>query len=118
MTIPAPAASWLTDVQHCIAFSTRLPLAPPGPAPSCLARALRFNALAGLLVGGLAGAIYALALTLGLPPLLAALFALAATLWFTGALHEDGLADFVDALGGSRKRARALEIMSDSRIGR
>jgi adenosylcobinamide-GDP ribazoletransferase len=117
MTNDAPAASWPTEVKLCIAFSTRLPLAPAGLPSPCLARALRFNALAGLLVGGFAVAIYVLAQALGLPPFLDALLALAAALWFTGALHEDGLADFVDALGGSRSRLPALEIMRDSRIG-
>ena len=35
----------------------------------------------------------------------------------TGALHEDGLADTADGLGGGRTRERKLEIMRDSRIG-
>ncbi|WP_338320010.1 adenosylcobinamide-GDP ribazoletransferase, partial [Bradyrhizobium ottawaense] len=34
-----------------------------------------------------------------------------------GALHEDGLADTADGLGGGRTRERKLEIMRDSRIG-
>ena len=35
----------------------------------------------------------------------------------TGALHEDGLADTADGIGGGRSAERALEIMRDSRIG-
>jgi adenosylcobinamide-GDP ribazoletransferase len=35
----------------------------------------------------------------------------------TGAVHVDGLADTADALGAGRDRARALEILQDSRIG-
>jgi adenosylcobinamide-GDP ribazoletransferase len=35
----------------------------------------------------------------------------------TGALHEDGLADTADGLGGGATRERKLEIMRDSRIG-
>ena len=34
-----------------------------------------------------------------------------------GGFHEDGLADVADGLGGSYDRARALEIMKDSRVG-
>jgi adenosylcobinamide-GDP ribazoletransferase len=35
----------------------------------------------------------------------------------TGAFHEDGLADCVDAFGGAYTREDALRIMHDSRIG-
>jgi adenosylcobinamide-GDP ribazoletransferase len=67
---------------------------------------------------GLAGAAaYALASKPGLAPGTAALLALATTVLLTGALHEDGLADTADGLGGGRTRERKLEIMRDSRIG-
>lgn len=35
----------------------------------------------------------------------------------TGALHEDGLADTFDGMGGGRTREKALDIMKDSRLG-
>ncbi len=35
----------------------------------------------------------------------------------TGGLHEDGLSDFADGLGGGSDRAKMLAIMRDSRIG-
>ena len=35
----------------------------------------------------------------------------------TGALHEDGLADFLDGMGGGQGRERTLAIMKDSHIG-
>ena len=50
-------------------------------------------------------------------PVLAAIAATTAAILVTGALHEDGLADVCDALGGHAPRDRALEIMRDSRIG-
>jgi len=51
------------------------------------------------------------------PPAVASLLAVAAGIWWTGAFHEDGLADTADALGGHVDRDRALAIMKDSRIG-
>ena len=71
-------------------------------------------------VGGVGAAVFAAALH-GLPgpagALAAALLCTVATVLLTGAFHEDGLADLADGLGGSADRARALEIMKDSRIG-
>lgn len=49
--------------------------------------------------------------------LVAAVLCTAATVWMTGAFHEDGLADTADGLGGDVSRERALAIMKDSRIG-
>ena len=50
--------------------------------------------------------------------LLAATLALLATCLLTGALHEDGLADTADALGGGgADRERILAILKDSRHG-
>ena len=75
----------------------------------------------GILVAGVAIACYWLAAQLlprsALTPLVAAALSTMATLVLTGALHEDGLADTADGLGGSAGRERALEIMKDSRIG-
>jgi adenosylcobinamide-GDP ribazoletransferase len=75
----------------------------------------------GLVVAGVAAACYGAAV-MALPrsifaPLVAAILSTVATVLLTGALHEDGLADMVDGLGGSTDRQRALEIMKDSRIG-
>ena len=72
--------------------------------------------LVGMLVGGFGAGVLWLA-GLGWPPLVAALLSVAATVWLTGAFHEDGLADTFDALGGRVPRERALAIMKDSRIG-
>jgi len=49
--------------------------------------------------------------------LVAAVVSTGLTVLLTGALHEDGLADVADGLGGSHERVRALEIMKDSRVG-
>jgi adenosylcobinamide-GDP ribazoletransferase len=71
--------------------------------------------LVGLVVGGLLAA-----LDVALAPLGAtadATLVVAASLLLTGALHEDGLADTSDAMGGGFERQRVLEILKDSRIG-
>ena len=52
------------------------------------------------------------------PTALAAMAAIIVRILITGALHEDGLADFIDGFGaGGTDRKRILDIMKDSRIG-
>lgn len=108
----------IADLRMAASFVTILPVASSKPAgDGAIARATWALPVAGLLVG-LAGAlVYKIASRLGLPPDLAALLALGTTALITGALHEDGLADTADGLGGGRTRERKLEIMRDSRIG-
>jgi adenosylcobinamide-GDP ribazoletransferase len=100
-----------------IAFLTRLPLpAPRLMGSSTLAAAMHLFPLAGVVVGGLGAASYALASCV-LPPVLSATLAVAAMAAATGAMHEDGLADIADGFGGGADRERKLAIMKDSRIG-
>ena len=108
----------VADLRMAASFVTILPVASSKPAgDGAVARATWALPLAGLLVG-LAGAfVYKVAIRCGLTPNLAALLALVTTALITGALHEDGLADTADRLGGGRTRERKLEIMRDSRIG-
>jgi adenosylcobinamide-GDP ribazoletransferase len=107
-------------------FFTRVPVTGRlagwvGFSPAMLrASAAHFPGI-GLLVGLLAAGV-AWGLLQALPPVaaapfVAAVFSTIATVLFTGALHEDGLADVADGLGGAQERGRALEIMKDSRIG-
>ncbi|WGD49553.1 adenosylcobinamide-GDP ribazoletransferase [Bradyrhizobium sp. CB1650] len=106
------------DLRVAASFVTILPVAPSKPAGNgAMARASWALPVAGLLVALAGAAAYAIASRVGLPSTAAALLALAATVLITGALHEDGLADTVDGLGGGRTRERKLEIMRDSRIG-
>jgi adenosylcobinamide-GDP ribazoletransferase len=52
-----------------------------------------------------------------LPYTIAVIIALPSRLIATGALHEDGLADFIDGFGGGTTKERILDIMKDSHIG-
>ncbi|KND58279.1 Cobalamin synthase [Candidatus Paraburkholderia schumanniana] len=78
--------------------------------------AARYFPLVGAMVGGVAALAYLAALRV-FPAGVAVLLSMAATLVLTGAFHEDGLADCVDAFGGAYTREDALRIMHDSRIG-
>ncbi|MEM7499203.1 MAG: adenosylcobinamide-GDP ribazoletransferase [Pseudomonadota bacterium] len=99
------------------AFLTRLPLPDTGWEEGRLRYALTWFPLVGLLVGLALGLALTLLAAL-LPGALAAGLTVAAGLWLTGALHEDGLADLADGIGGAgTSRERALEIMRDSRLG-
>ena len=72
------------------------------------------------LVGWFTGGVMALVFWLSsqvMPLFLAWILALVARLLLTGALHEDGLADFIDGFGGGTSRERTLAIMKDSHIG-
>lgn len=51
------------------------------------------------------------------PIALSVIFAFAVRLFVTGALHEDGFADFFDGFGGGHDKDSTLRIMKDSHIG-
>ena len=113
----SPRTLWL-DLRLAIGLFSRVPLAPTGAVPqAAFTRSLRLAPLAGVMVGLVAAAAYWVAARIGLPDMAAALTAIGVTLLFTGALHEDGLADMIDGFGGGRDRAKKLEIMHDSRVG-
>jgi adenosylcobinamide-GDP ribazoletransferase len=98
-------------------FFTRLPIpAWVGFEASWLQHASRYFPLVGCVVAAIAAAVYCAA-ALVLPAPVAAVLSTAASIWITGAFHEDGFADTCDGLGGGMTKERALEIMKDSRVG-
>jgi adenosylcobinamide-GDP ribazoletransferase len=111
-------ADLVHDCKVALAFLTRLPAAPePIIDGSSLAASVVMFPLVGALIGLGGGGAYALVFWLGVPPLPAAVVTLATTIWLTGALHEDGLADVADGFGGGRTLEDKLRIMRDPRIG-
>ena len=109
---------WRDEIHASAIFLTRLPIRWPGEMPPDLAaRSLRAGPVVGALIGLIAGAIYVLLAWAGVPAMAAALVAVTAQMLLTGALHEDGLADLADGLGGGDSRDSKLAIMRDSRIG-
>lgn len=100
-----------------VQFLTRVPVpAWVGWQPQWLQDCLRHFPLVGALVG-VWGALVLVVAAQWWPPAVAVGLSMAATVWLTGAFHEDGWADTCDALGGHVSRERALAIMKDSRIG-
>ena len=98
-------------------FLTRVPVpAMAGWQPDWLHQSARHFPGVGVVVGSVAAAVL-WASAHAWPATVAVLLSMAATIWMTGAFHEDGLADTCDGLGGAVSRERALEIMKDSRLG-
>ncbi len=101
-----------------LGFATRLPTGWLGePDGESFLRARSLLPVVGILVGTLGALVARATLALLGDADAAALFGVATTVILTGALHEDGLADVCDALGGGNERERVLAIMRDSRLG-
>ncbi len=90
---------------------------PTVAEPGEVARAAALFPLVGVGIGLIGALVLLMTFELGVDPLACALLALATGAVVTGALHEDGLADFADGLGGGRGRDARLAIMRDSHIG-
>ena len=114
----ASAKGLITDFTTSLAFCTRLPLVHSAFAEGAdIARASWAFPLVGAGVGLLGGLVCWLAASLGLHPFLSGVLALGTTMFATGCLHEDGLADTADGLGGGKSAVHRLDIMRDSHIG-
>ncbi len=98
-------------------FFTRLPFWRIADVPSeHFKRVVDYWPLVGWLTSGLMClTLWAASQAFAMP--IAILLALAVRLLATGALHEDGLADFCDGFGGGTSRECILSIMKDSHIG-
>jgi len=98
-------------------FFTRMPIPRwVGFEPAWLHQSSRYFPLVGGVVAAIAAAVYA-ATALVLPSPVAAVLSTAASIYMTGAFHEDGFADTCDGFGGGLTPERVLEIMKDSRVG-
>lgn len=98
-------------------FYTRFPVKQiEGWSEKMLNKSTRYFTLIGIIVGGV-GALVFYGANFIFPVSLAVILSMVATIFFTGAFHEDGFADFCDGFGGGYSKERILEIMKDSRIG-
>ncbi len=100
-----------------VQFFTRVPVPSwVGFQPDWLQHSTRYFPVVGACVGAFGAMVMALA-SMWWPPAVSVILSMAATVWMTGAFHEDGWADTCDGLGGSVSRDKALLIMKDSRLG-
>ena len=98
-------------------FYTRFPVSEiKGWSETMLNKSTRYFPLIGMLVG-VVTAFSFFAASQVFPVSLSLVLAMAVSVLFTGAFHEDGFADFCDGFGGGHTKERILEIMKDSRIG-
>lgn len=102
----------------CLVFFTRIRLPAVLDLSSVtLASGVWAFPLVGLLVGGVGAAILWGGQQIGLSALVTAFLVVAAQVWFTGGLHEDGLADSADGMASHRSKEEKLAILRDSHIG-
>jgi adenosylcobinamide-GDP ribazoletransferase len=107
-----------SEFLNALRFMTIIPVpsADTEIAPDWLSRCAKYFPVVGIGVG-LASAVVLLLAGRIWGPVVASLLAVAASMAITGALHEDGLADSADGLGGGSSVEKRLAIMKDSRIG-
>jgi adenosylcobinamide-GDP ribazoletransferase len=104
------------DLAVAVTFLTRLRLDARVLDDEELAASVPWFPVVGAMIGLAVGAVY-VGLAAVMPAYVAAPVAITAGLFLTGAFHEDGLADTIDAVGGGRSVEERLEIMRDPRHG-
>ncbi|HLW72110.1 MAG TPA: adenosylcobinamide-GDP ribazoletransferase [Candidatus Binataceae bacterium] len=117
LSTPATRGGILTQLGLAASFLTIIPTLNNRPRPpEAVAASFRWFPLIGFAIGALL-CLEDSAASRFMGPSARAILAVMTLAVVTGAVHLDGLADTADALGAGRDRARALEIMRDSRIG-
>jgi adenosylcobinamide-GDP ribazoletransferase len=118
MEIQIDQTHWYDRIWAAFIFFTRLPFwRLHEPPKECYKTVVEHWPLTGWLTGGaMAATLYFGSMVF--PYAVAIILAILVRLLITGALHEDGLADFMDGFGGGGSdRQRILDIMKDSHIG-
>lgn len=108
----------LRDIVLSLLLLSRLPVPKvPDKDFERQAQAVWAFPIIGLIIGGFSTLVILILQHLGQPDMVSAGLALTVCIIFTGAMHEDGLADTVDGFWGGYTQERRLEIMKDSHIG-
>ncbi len=108
----------LRDIIVSLLLLTRLPVPKvPDSDFDRQAQAVWAFPVVGVIIGCFTTLTILILQHLGQPDAVCAGLALTICVFFTGAMHEDGLADTVDGFWGGYTKERRLEIMKDSHIG-
>jgi adenosylcobinamide-GDP ribazoletransferase len=100
-----------------LSFYTRIPCPKwVEYSPNNLNKSRKYLPLIGLFIGLFAALVFYISRQL-LPASVSIVLSIIATVYLTGAFHEDGLADCADGFGGGWEKEQILSIMKDSRIG-
>ncbi|MBF0207568.1 MAG: adenosylcobinamide-GDP ribazoletransferase [Oligoflexia bacterium] len=98
-------------------FFSRIPCPKKLPySNDLLNHSIRYFPLIGMIIGGISAIVFIIASNLWNTNI-AVVISMVATIFCTGAFHEDGLCDSCDGFGGGFNRMDVLRIMKDSRIG-
>ena len=118
MQVSIDNTKWYDRIWAALIFFTRLPFwRIHQPSKEAYKTVVEHWPLTGWLTGGSMAAVIWFGSSI-LPYPVTILLAILTRLLITGALHEDGLADFFDGFGGGGSdRQRILDIMKDSHIG-
>tara|TARA_Y100001978_G_scaffold70122_1_gene62976 strand:+ start:160 stop:951 length:792 start_codon:yes stop_codon:yes gene_type:complete len=107
----------LEDILLALTFFTRIPIHFTVKYHRTLMQACWCFPLIGAGIGLVGGTFLYLLLVIQIPVAISAVITICFIMVLTGALHEDGLADTVDGLGGGEDKKSKIEKMRDSRIG-
>lgn len=107
----------MDNILAALMFFTRLPFWKIKTVPKeCFKHVVSYWSFSGWITGGIMAGVFLCSsnvFSIGVSIILS----LISRIMVTGALHEDGLADFFDGMGGGRDRESILRIMKDSHIG-
>ena len=104
-------------IAAALTFFTRIPIWKWAEIPQrYYSSVVVYWPMTGWVTGGFTALLLGIAAQ-AFPMLPSVIIALTGRTLLTGALHEDGLADFCDGFGGGTTKDRILAIMKDSHIG-
>jgi adenosylcobinamide-GDP ribazoletransferase len=111
-----PASVMMRAFRVALQFLTRTPTRTEGITARDIAASYYFYPVIGFAIG-VSAVVLRYIVALLFPVSFSIVLVLVFLVWITGGLHEDGLADVADGIGGGWTPSERLSIMKDGRIG-